>query len=1464
MSANDDMGDTTADADADAGGSDQPDPSLPGNNEPGEFDPIERGIDAARLQRQRQQLRRRAANEAGSDYSLDDIAVREGEDDRLRAQITSQAREREREEALKDAAEDFDRYTAEDLQVVQQDGERVIQPTETAVERERQETRQGLRQDAVEEIEGVDDPSLIDVTEDGGQLQAELSAAGEQQLEARQRQQLREQVVEEVEGVDDPSLVTVTEDGDELQAELSEEGQEQRLRATMDVHERASEIVNRIRERDVSEVVDSQELEILQASDNYSDFAEYLAEQRDSLGETTTFNLGDGQFEAGRVDAEEFIGSDIGFSPNTTVLLSPPGTEEADPTPQGDPDGTFGQRDDDTAELPNEVPGGLGDLSDADFEDGTVVQDAGTVVPDDIEQQLSSQAIEQIDAVETAEQVDVTRAGDEFNVALNEDGERAVARQRAEQALEAQLGEELEQSDIRLVEEDGETRARLAGRAAVEQANEALIEQNREFADEVSSEVTRLEDDLGTELSPGDYSVRRGEDGEVQVELTESARERVSEELVQGEQQGGESEVFIDDLPEGGLEGTNVQDAPIQATQAPGTTDGSEVDAADLIAAAEEQLGVQLTGQEAVDRVQRERFGDFDWSFGLGGPEDEVEGALDTVSDTIIDESSDLGETLFSEDVSGESAGEAILDAVGQDELGDQYDATIRNYGQGIVSGTGALAAQAPQLVTEVPEFVAFAATNPGETADQLPEAVATRAVLAGQAAKENPAQMAGALTGSLALSAGLFRATQGTRAGSVARWSLQPGEEAVKLGISRGMLGQRAARVTPGVRMGQIEGESETETADAGDGESTTDAIRDQLGSAASRAREAGGEARRQSPGISIQTDPSTGRLDVSAALQRDLGFRADDIRTRALGGAVRAQNIAADAPDAVDRAVRSAMVRAQNAPRDAADAVRQEAAIQTANVDSALVEGAVRAQNVAADAPDAVEQAVRGAMVRAQNAPGDAADAVRQEAAIQAANVDTAVLGGAVRARNRLADARGAADRAVRRALVGAENMRADARDLFQEQAAVQAANADSALVEGAVRAQNVAADAPDAADQVVRGAMVRAQNARRDIEDATPEFGVTAANVDSALVEGAVRAQNVVADAPDAADRAVRRALVGAQNLRVDTSDAIQRGFGIQAANTDTALMEGGVAAQNTAADFGTGPSALERGLVTAQNIRADLGDLGLRIEPGQPSQRTFELDPEDADFEIEVEGQGDDPFAGFDMGDLESEGESELDPDADGEIDAGDGQVAVVQSASSEAEAEPEPVIEQTGDIDALIDAEAELPEPGTPPEPSIGPSDATGFEDGVEDAFDGVAGDFDIDDVSVGGIDSDLDQGGIEPLDVGDDLDVGVDQDVGTRMELDTRTEIDTDLETETETETETESEFEQELEQELESEFEMEMEWEAEAETEAEAEGIFGDEDEDPEDIFAGNIGSEDDLFGTGIADAEDLLNFEQ
>jgi hypothetical protein len=150
----------------------------------------------------------------------------------------------------------------------------------------------------------------------------------------------------------------------------------------------------------------------------------------------------------------------------------------------------------------------------------------------------------------------------------------------------------------------------------------------------------------------------------------------------------------------------------------------------------------------------------------------------------------------------GDTVGEGVETVVtaGSDRPVDQARAdAIGDIASGAVSTVG-LVGSVPQAGVEAVETGIYAARNPGEFADKAPGAAAQRLDRAVEGAQQRPGETAGQVIGSAGLSSAAFRATQGTRLGAPTRAAVQPGEELLKAGARRGVLGERGARVTPGV----------------------------------------------------------------------------------------------------------------------------------------------------------------------------------------------------------------------------------------------------------------------------------------------------------------------------------------------------------------------------------------------------------------------------------------------------------------------------------------------------------------------------------------------------------------------------------------------------------------------------------------------------------------------------------------
>jgi len=127
-----------------------------------------------------------AINLTGEDLVLEDGSVglsEQAEQAERRAQI---------QQAIEDAAGDFERFSVEDLEVRTEDGEQIIAPEESAIERERQEARQAALESAATEFESFTVEDLEIGTEDGERIVEPVSDAVQ-----RERQEQLEQVASE-------------------------------------------------------------------------------------------------------------------------------------------------------------------------------------------------------------------------------------------------------------------------------------------------------------------------------------------------------------------------------------------------------------------------------------------------------------------------------------------------------------------------------------------------------------------------------------------------------------------------------------------------------------------------------------------------------------------------------------------------------------------------------------------------------------------------------------------------------------------------------------------------------------------------------------------------------------------------------------------------------------------------------------------------------------------------------------------------------------------------------------------------------------------------------------------------------------------------------------------------------------------------------------------------------------------
>ena len=469
----------------------------------------------------------------------------------------------------------------------------------------------------------------------------------------------------------------------------------------------------------------------------------------------------------------------------------------------------------------------------------------------------------------------------------------------------------------------------------------------------------QLRSDAGSQVdiaNSSDASVVVTDDGDVNVQFEESVRERQRErnaaerinqrfpdtqidtrntERVSGGftlDQGTAEQIARNRRDEaGGL----ADDSMLQGTsgsgrgggQAPATTAGPEqqtsLNAArqEVAERVSEQTGQDYTaedvqveqtedGQVELSVERRESF-DVDWSFGLGGPEDEVEQTIDDAAEGYSRRANEFANRAFATDTETEnSAGAIALRALGRDNLASTYDQSVRNLGAGGLSGAAAIG-NVPGIAGGVLEGGEVLAVGAQETATGSGDEVFSDATERGSAltdaaidqVRENPARTGGALAGSLIGSAGAISAASrvGTRTGTAARYAIQPGEELA------GSIGFRATRAATNERTAQRAFPNReplifSEEAALRAGQATTQAARRAGSSSASRvAREA--TALRFRAAEAFRSDgPSRGTNDnlVSQAGQR-AREEAVSARFRAAEASNRVRERASDARDRV-----------------------------------------------------------------------------------------------------------------------------------------------------------------------------------------------------------------------------------------------------------------------------------------------------------------------------------------------------------------------------------------------------------------------------------------------------------------------------------------------------------------------------------------------------------------------------------
>ena len=168
-----------------------------------------------------------------------------------------------------------------------------------------------------------------------------------------------------------------------------------------------------------------------------------------------------------------------------------------------------------------------------------------------------------------------------------------------------------------------------------------------------------------------------------------------------------------------------------------------------------------------------ERFGDLDFSAGLGDPEvDEVERFVDSLPERADQTFRGPSERVFLPDSPEQRAGRTgsarALDALGFETAADRAEEGVREFGSELLPQTASGIASVPGAGLEAAEF---AVTR--ENADELPDAARSAASQQVEAAQQNPARFGAGVVGGAAVGAGLsrgLRVSRGRGTGSATR----------------------------------------------------------------------------------------------------------------------------------------------------------------------------------------------------------------------------------------------------------------------------------------------------------------------------------------------------------------------------------------------------------------------------------------------------------------------------------------------------------------------------------------------------------------------------------------------------------------------------------------------------------------------------------------------------------------------
>jgi hypothetical protein len=762
-------------------------------------------------------------------------------------------------------------------------------------------------------------------------------------------------------------------------------------------------------------------------------------------------------------------------------------------------------------------------------------------------------------------------------------------------------------------------------------------------------------------------------------------------------------------------------------------------------------------GFEAVPQEQEEQFGDFDWSFGFGGPEDEVERSLEDASETITETSRDVGEFLFQKSVSGESAGAAALRLAGADNRARQYDDAVRSLGRGVIGDGGGAIADVPGLLEkgmEAVEYVGYFGSRAaaGEGADastQTFNRAKKLASVAQEEAAENPFRTTGALIGALVSSYGVLKTarTVGPRTSTAARYAIQPGEEIA------GTIGYRTVKAARGTKAAQRTFPNKeplifSEEAALRAGSKVSSRLRDVDVSPGRRVRSAAGELQERTPTARVVRDPDSGLVSVDAELAAEIGESARKYR------------------DAFAERVGSEP-RGTRDLRAGADLRPEQAVAQSRRSDVKVAEPQTRRETVGglvkgAQRPSIEGQLAGGASRTARRAQG-LLESVRERPQSFASDARRGGVGGLVQ---------GAQRPSIEADLVAAGGRARQAVNNFEVDVNTDRVGSDTGP--DGVATLVAGAQGPSLEGQASRAANVLAFETRRR----------------------RLQAQQAASDLPGQIADARRRYAFALRSDVAEKTSGLDTRYRQARSLVSDAELPGQPSAEGTASGLGV------------RNRLSGLGDLTLRLEP---SARYWDAGGQRVPNRVDT---GD--FDGFDvegvLGDVDVTQNVETETDTDTDVDdldptdrdAGDGLVAV------EAESEmADPVdTSRTGTGTDSTRRARELPVT-RPAANAVQPAEPREYA-GVEDAL--PAGSELVDtrpEARERSIPSertglDVEQG------LGVETELGVEQALETEQEQRQRYESETETEVTTRLDTEQETEAEAELETESENELEPE------------------------------------------------------